>query len=74
MPYAGLYADWLFSSDNALPVGPPVAVIKDGWAGRVTAGLAANARDTMVSLSGELGGLGTSYKIWMGNLRISTLF
>jgi autotransporter-like protein/uncharacterized protein DUF5407 len=73
-PYAGLYGDWLFSSSNALPVGLPVAFIKDGWSGRVTAGLAANARGTMLSLGGELDGLGASYKIWMGNLRITMLF
>jgi uncharacterized protein with beta-barrel porin domain len=74
LPYAGLYGDWLFSSNNALPVGLPVAFIKDGWSGRVTAGLAANARATMVSLGVELDGLGASYKIWMGNLRVTTLF
>jgi hypothetical protein len=73
--YGSLYGDWRFSTDNALPVGTPVANIKDGWSGRVTSGVsAAAARGTMISLGGELGGLGTSYKIWSGNVRGSVPF
>jgi hypothetical protein len=76
-PYAGLYGDWVFSSNsnNALFVGPPVAIIPDGWSGRVTAGLAARAvQGIVVSLGGEFGGLGASYKIWSGNLRAAVPF
>lgn len=74
-PYAGLYGDWRFSSDNALPVGTPVANVKDGWSGRVTSGVSATAtRGAMISLGGELGGLGASYKIWSGNVRGSVPF
>jgi outer membrane autotransporter protein len=74
-PYAGLYGDWRFSSDNALPTGTPVANIKDGWSARVTSGLSATVeRGTMVSLGGELGGLGASYKIWSGNVRATVPF
>lgn len=74
-PYAGLYGDWRFSTDNALPTGTPVANIKNGWSGRVTSGLSAKAgRGTMLSLGGELGGLGANYKIWSGNARATVPF
>lgn len=69
-PYAGLYGDWRFASNNALPTGAPVASIKDGWSGRVTAGMSATAlRGTVLTVGGELGGLGADYKIWSGNIR-----
>lgn len=69
-PYAGLYGDWRFATDNALPTGTPVACIKNGWSGRVTTGLSATAsHGTVLSLGGELGGLGADYKIWSGNVR-----
>ena len=69
-PYAGLYGDWRFATDNALPTGTPVASIKDGWSGRVTAGMSATAlHGAVISVGGELGGLGADYKIWSGNVR-----
>lgn len=76
LPYAGLYGDWSFSShsNNAL-AGPSVAVINGGWSGRVTAGFAAKAvQGIVVSLGGELGGLGANYKIWTGNVRAAVPF
>jgi hypothetical protein len=74
-PNAGLYGDWRFQSDNALPTGTPVANIGTGWSGRVTAGLAAKAAGgCMVSLDGEYGGLGANYKIWTGNVRATVPF
>jgi hypothetical protein len=74
-PSAGLYGDWRFQTDNALPTGTPVANIGTGWSGRVTAGLAAKAaHGCMVSLDGEYGGLGASYKIWTGSVRASMPF
>lgn len=69
-PYAGLYADWRFSSDNAVPTATPVANISNGWSGRVTAGISTQVRNgVLVVLGSELGGLGTDYKIWSGNVR-----
>lgn len=69
-PYAGLYGDWRFASDNALPTATPVANIGDGWSGRVTAGMSATAlHGAVISVGGELGGLGADYKIWSGNIR-----
>ncbi len=74
-PYAGLYADWRFSSENALPTGSPVANIKDGWSARVTSGLSATAsRGATIALGGELGGLGSTYKIWSGNVTAAVPF
>jgi opacity protein-like surface antigen len=77
-PYAGLYADWVFKHDsnsNAVAVGPPIAVINNGWAGRVTAGLAGQGRmGTWFALGGDLGGLGAGYKIWTANLRFGVPF
>jgi hypothetical protein len=70
MPYGGLYGDWRFQTDNALPTGTLVANIGTGWSGRVTSGLMAKAAGgSTVSLDGEYGGLGANYKIWTGNVR-----
>jgi hypothetical protein len=70
LPYAGLYGDWRFSSDNALPTGTPVANIKDGWSARVTSGAAwSRLGGASISFGGELGGIGSNYKIWSGQLR-----
>jgi hypothetical protein len=41
-PYVGLYGDYRFSTDNALPVGIAFVGIKDGWSERVTGGLTMN--------------------------------
>jgi outer membrane autotransporter protein len=76
-PYAGLYADWVFSStsNSTLPVGPPIALVGDGWSGRVTAGLSAwPLPNLMLTLGGDYGGLGANYKIWTGNLGAAILF
>lgn len=70
LPYVGLYSDWRFQTDNALPTGTPVANIGTGWSGRVTSGLAAKAAGgSIIALEGEYGGLGANYKIWSGNVR-----
>ena len=38
---AGLYGDWRFGTDNAVPAGQPLVGIGNGWSGRVTGGLSA---------------------------------
>lgn len=69
-PYVGAYADWYFSSDNALPAGQPLVGAADGWSGRVTGGVAVAKRGGgTLSLGGEYGGLGADYKIWTTNAR-----
>jgi hypothetical protein len=71
VPYLGLYTDFHFSTDTALPVGVPFAGIKDGWSERVTSGvtLTAGRAGPTLSLGGELGGLGADYYIWSANAR-----
>ena len=74
-PFAGLFADYRFMSDNAIPTGQPVVGIANGWSGRVTSGgVYSNARGAGISVEGELGGLGAGYKIWSGKLRGSMPF
>ncbi len=74
-PSAGVYGDWRFQSDNALPTGTQVANIGTGWSARVTSGvLARSANGCTVSLDGEYGGIGANYKIWTGNVRATVPF
>jgi outer membrane autotransporter protein len=74
-PSAGLYGDWRFQTDSALPTATPVGTIGTGWSARVTAGLAAKAvTSCMISLDGEYGGLGANYKIWTASVRASMPF
>ena len=74
-PYVGLYGDWRFQTDDALPTATPVANIGAGWSARVTSGIAAKtAGGCMVSLDGEYGGIGANYKIWTGNVRVAMPF
>lgn len=74
-PYLGLYADYRFSTDSALPTNVADTGLKDGTSGRVTAGLSTTAPSGFtVSLGGELGGLGASYKIWTGSVRAGKAF
>lgn len=76
-PYAGLYGDWVFAStsNNTLVAGPAIALVDDGWSGRVTAGFSAwPMPNVMLSLGGDYGGLGANYKIWTGNFRAAVRF
>jgi hypothetical protein len=74
-PYVGLYGDWRFSSDNALPVGQPLVGIKNGWSGRVTTGITTTMSSGLaVSVGGELGGLGAGYEVWSANARVNWPF
>lgn len=67
-PYAGLYADYRFSSDDALPVDQPLLGLDDGWTARATAGLAMTFDGgAQLSIDGELGGIGS------GDQSISTV-
>lgn len=75
-PYVGLYGDYRFSTDDALPVAGQLVGIKDGASARVTGGAQlTNALGASVSLNGELGGLASnSYRIWTCNIRGSVPF
>jgi outer membrane autotransporter protein len=74
-PYLGLYTDYRFSSDNALPVGIPYVGIQNGFSERVTAGATLTSRGgPSLSLSGELGGIGAGYDLWSANARVDWPF
>lgn len=75
-PYVGSYADYRFSTDDALPVGVPFVGIKDGWSARATTGVtfATSRNGPSLSLGGELGGIGAGYDIWSANARLNWPF
>jgi hypothetical protein len=75
-PYVGLYGDYRFSTDNALPVGLAFVGIKDGWSERVTAGVTVKSGldGPTFSLGAELGGLGAGYDLWTANARVNWPF
>jgi hypothetical protein len=75
-PYIGSYADYRFSTDDALPVGVPFVGIKDGWSARATTGvtLATGRYGPSLSVGGELGGIGAGYDIWSASARVNWPF
>jgi len=75
-PYVGLYGDYRFSTDSALPVGIAFVGIKDGWSERVTTGLTMKSglAGPSLSLGAELGGLGAGYDLWSANARVNWPF
>ena len=75
-PYAGVFGDYRFSTDNALSIGVPFVGIKDGWSGRATTGVTfvTGRGGPSVSIGGELGGIGAGYSIWSTNARMNWPF
>ena len=73
-PYVGLYADYYFSSDNAVVLLPTQFV--QGWAARPTAGLSYNVpRGPKVLIGSEVGGLGNqNFTTWSLRARASVPF
>lgn len=70
-PYAGFYADYRFSSDNALPVAASVVGIQNGWSGRATGGVSATSRGGLTfGVGGDFGGIGAGYQLWSLNGRV----
>jgi outer membrane autotransporter protein len=70
-PYAGLYADYYFTGDNAAAVvlagSAPLTSIPllDGWSARAVGGLVARFRNgATVAVGAEFGGLGSDVQIW----------
>lgn len=64
-PYAGAYADYRFSSDDAVPVNVAEVGLKDGWSGRLSAGADVESVSGLAAgLGGELGGLGSHTTNW----------
>ena len=74
-PYAGLYGDWGFMSDSAVPADVSSRGLGAGWSARVTSGVTMPvfAHGTL-ALGGEYGGIGGAYKVWTGNARLSLPF
>lgn len=70
-PFAGLYADYYFTGDNAAIValagGAPLASVPllDGWSARAVGGVAARfASGASVAFGAELGGLSSNMQMW----------
>ena len=75
-PYAGLYADYYFSKDDAATTALLLpAEVLHGWSARVTSGIAMKAQSgAMLSVGGELGGLGSDFTMWTLKGRASVPF
>ncbi len=68
-PYVGAYGDYRFSSNSS------VVSVEDGWSGRVTGGVGFSLRaGATLNLDGELGGFGSSYRIWSAHARAGVPF
>ncbi len=67
-PYAGIYGDYYFNSDNAVPLSAPSLLPSEyvqGGSARVVSGLALNfTGGPRVMFGGEYGGIGNDFKVW----------
>jgi hypothetical protein len=69
-PYAGLYADYYFSQDDAQTVGLTTVPILQGFSARMTGGIAATfAGGASLGAGGEFGGIGSDNHIWTWTAR-----
>jgi outer membrane autotransporter protein len=69
-PYAGLYADYYFSQDDAQTAGLTTVPLLQGFAARVTGGISAKfAGGASISTGGEFGGIGMDTHIWTWTTR-----
>ena len=74
-PYAGLYADYYFSMDDAATAGLTTVPLLQGWSARATAGLAMTfSNSALLSLGGEYAGVGSDTHIWTWRVRGSVPF
>ena len=79
-PYAGVYADYYFNSDDNAPLSgaaTPILLRRDlSTAGaRVTSGVDMMVLGgTRLSVGGELGGLGNDFTIWSVQVRAAVPF
>ncbi|NVO13398.1 MAG: IPT/TIG domain-containing protein [Rhodoplanes sp.] len=80
-PYAGLYADYYFSKDDAAAVilaGAPLLAsvpLLEGWSARATGGVSARfGNGASIALGAELGGIGSDVQIWSFRGRASVPF
>jgi hypothetical protein len=69
-PYAGLYADYYFSKDDAQTAGLTTVPLLQGFSARVTGGFAASfAGGVTLGAGGEFGGIGSATHIWTWTAR-----
>lgn len=75
-PSLGLYADYRFSSDDAMPTGIAAFDVNDGWSARVTGGLTARFNSGVhVSIEGDVGGITSEgAQNWSGRARVAVPF
>jgi len=80
-PYAGFYADYYFTGDDAaasaLAGAVPLASVPllDGWSARAMGGVVAHlGNEATVALGAELGGIGSNLQIWTFRGRASIPF
>ena len=74
-PYLGLYGDYRFQTDTALPAGQPIVGIGTGLSGRVTSGISWTWHGGgTLAVGAEYGGLGADYKVWTANGRATWPF
>ena len=67
-PYAGIYGDYYFNSDNAVPLSAPSLLPSEyvqGGSARLISGLAVTfTSGPTVMFGGEYGGIGNDFKVW----------
>jgi outer membrane autotransporter protein len=77
-PYAGAFADYYFSSDDAAATTIPLLLPEEsveGAAARLASGLAVSGKDgTRLGVDGELGGLGADFETWTVRGNIGSSF
>jgi hypothetical protein len=74
LTYVGLYGDYRFSSNNALPVNEPFVGLSDGWSARATTGAIIDFKGGRLSLESEFGGIGSGDQLWILSVRGSIPF
>jgi Autotransporter beta-domain/Bacterial Ig-like domain (group 3) len=69
-PYAGLYADYYFSHDDAPTPGLTTVPLLQGWSARLAGGVAATLPSgASLGAGGEFGGIGSANHIWTWTAR-----
>jgi hypothetical protein len=77
-PYAGIYGDYYFNTDNITLAGAgalPVTPVFAGWSARASVGVGAQfANGGQFTLGGERSGLGGNFSLWTYKARASIPF